>query len=287
MRKIKFPDCTFVLKELTTALTYKNDTPKYKLDTQEEEIISSIYEEYKKSKGAPNDNFKSIVLKEDTNNALHDAYDETQEGRRLYELRSRILISVTRCPLCGISDADELDHHLPRSIYKAIAIYPLNLIPLCHKCNNKKRTVTGENIEERFTHVYFDDFPSFPLLIADVLIVNDALSIDFKISKDGISELLFKQLTFQIQRINLNDRLKKECNIYLSSISSIIENAYGVDNAESLKDLLISQSNENRKRFGLNDWRTVFVSSLANCEDFCNGGFKSILENLYPKENLE
>jgi hypothetical protein len=283
MRTIKAPDYTTALEELKTALTYKNETFKYKLEADEEKIINAIYEEYEKVKGAPSDNFKSNMLSNPTNKALHDAYDETQDGRRLEELRSRILLSVTRCPFCGISDADELDHHLPRSIYQAISTYPLNLIPLCHKCNNKKRTVTGENIEERFTHVYFDNFPDFPLLLADVVIVNDSLSIHFKIEKNGISDLLFKQLSFQIGRINLNNRLKKECNIYLSSIGSIIETTFGTGNAESLKDLLISQSNENKRIFGLNDWRAIFLLSLANCEDFCNGGFKAILNKLYPQ----
>lgn len=283
MRKIKSPDCKLALSELTTALTYKNNTPKYKLNSQEEKIISSIYTQYENTKGFPHDNFKSNALQHLTNNALHDAYSETQEGGRLYDLRSRILVSVTRCPFCGISEADELDHHLPRSIYKAIAIFPLNLIPLCHKCNNKKRTVTGENIEERFTHVYFDNFPDFPLLKADVKLRNNALSVDFIIEKNGISDLLFKQLNFQIEKINLNNRLKKECNIYLTSIGSIIENAFGENNAENLRDILISQSNENKKIFGLNDWRTAFLLSLSSCEDFYNGGFKEVLKELYPK----
>lgn len=283
MRKIKAPSNTTALKELKTALTYKNDTHKYKLEAYEEKIISDIYDQYEKSKGVANDYFKSDQLGKLTNRALHDAYDETQEGRRLESLRSRILLSVTRCPFCGISDADELDHHLPRSVYQAISTYPLNLIPLCHKCNNKKRTITGENIEQRFTHVYFDDFPDFPLLLAEVVIINDSLSVDFKIEKKGISDILFIQLSFQIERINLNTRLKKECNIYLSSIASIIETAFGNGNSKNLKELLSSQANENKKIFGLNDWRTAFMMSLSTCEEFCNGGFKNILNNLYPK----
>lgn len=283
MRKIKAPNNKIAIEELKTALKYKNNTYKYILEPEEEIIINEIYKEYDKTNGAPSDRFKSNLLTKTTNKALHDAFDETQEGRRLESLRSRILLSVTRCPLCGISDADELDHHLPRSIYQAISTYPLNLIPLCHKCNNKKRTVTGENVEQRFTHFYFDNFPDFPLLLADVEVKNDSLSVQFKIEEKGVSDLLYKQLTFQIERIDLNNRLKKECNIYLSSIGSIIETSFGNGNAENLKSLLISQANENKIIFGLNDWRTVFMSSLSNCEDFCNGGFKVILSNLYPK----
>ncbi|TGD57517.1 HNH endonuclease [Flavobacterium humi] len=283
MRKVKAPDIKIALEELKIALTYKNGAFKYELELEEEKKLEVIYKEYEDLKGVANDKFKSDILKSATNDAIYNAYDETQENNRLYSLRSRILLSVTRCPYCGISDADELDHHLPRSIYKAIAVYVSNLIPLCHKCNNKKRTITGEKIEERFTHVYFDEFPDSPLLLADITINDDALSVKFKINEVGISELRFKQLSFQIGRINLNGRLVKECNVYLSSIASMIEDAYGDNNTDKLKELLISQHDTNKRIFGINDWRTVFLFSLANCEDFCGGGFKAILNKLYPQ----
>ena len=65
------------------------------------------------------------------------------------------------------------------------------------KCNNKKRTITGEKIEQRFTHVYYDEFPDFPILVADVSFNNNTLIFDFKIDGSKIPELRFKQLSFQ------------------------------------------------------------------------------------------
>lgn len=285
MRSIKLPDIIDPINELKIALTYKSGIPKYELEAKEEAVIEEIYKKYEKLQGTPDDDFKSLNLKNQTNDAIYEAYDETQEGNRLCDLRSRILLKVNRCPFCGISAADELDHHLPRSIYKAISVYSSNLIPICHKCNNKKRTVTGVNIEERFTHVYYDKFPDFPLLVAEVEFKNDTLSINFKIDPVGIPDLLFKQLSFIIERINLNARLKKECNVYLASMSTSLIDAYGKDSSENLKLLLTNQSNDNKKIFGLNDWRTAFMFSLSNCEEFCNGGFKKYLQGLEPEEN--
>lgn len=282
MRKIKIPSNDSI-SELKTALNYKSGVPKYKLPVHEEAIIIQLYGKYENLQGVANDDFKSINLIAATNNAIYDAYDETQEDGRLEKLRSRILLSVNRCPLCGISDADELDHHLPRSIYKALSVYSSNLIPICHKCNNKKKTLTGINIEERFTHFYYDNFPSFPLLLVDVSFSIDSLSIRFKINDKGISDLLYKQLNFQIERIALNKRLQKECNVYVCSIGSLLEEAYGENDCGNLKTLLLKQSQDNARIFGINDWRTAFTFSLANCEEFCNGGFKDYLKKFRPQ----
>lgn len=281
MRKIDLPDNKTAIEELKTALTYKNGVAKYTLSKKEIVIINALYDKYDKLKGVADEDFKSINLVSDTNEAIYSAYNEVQEKNRLELLRSRILLSINRCPYCSISIADELDHHLPRSIYKAISVYSSNLIPLCHKCNNKKRTVTGENIEERFTHVYFDDFPEFPLLIADVEFKNKSLTCKFEITKTGITDLLYKQLDFQTKRIDLNKRLSREWNDYLTSFAVSLDIVYGDNNYNAVQDLFLKQSETNKKEFGINDWRTALTFSLSNCYEFCNGGFKEYYKNLY------
>lgn len=280
MRKINLPDSKTALEDLKTALTYKNGDAKYTLTDEELKIINDLYKNYDILKGVANKDFKSINLKLETNNAIYNAYSEVQEKNRLEDLRSRILLSINRCPFCGISVPDELDHHLPRSIYKAVSVYSSNLIPLCHKCNNKKRTVTGENIEQRFTHVYFDDFPDSPLLIADVTFKNGSLSCKFKINQKGISNLRYKQLNFQIERIDLNKRLRREWNDYLTSFAVSLEIVYGDSNFKAVQSLFLKQSETNKKDFGINDWRTALTYSLSNCLEFCNGGFKGYYKNL-------
>jgi len=274
MRKIDLPKNDTAIDELKEALTYKNGTSKHLLTSDEISIIESLYKKYDLLKGVADDDFKSIKLNSVTNNAIHVAYDEVQEKNRLKDLRAKILLAVNRCPYCGISVADELDHHLPCSIYKALSVYSSNLIPICHKCNNKKRTITGVNVKERFSHFYFDHFPSSPIFLAEVVFINNSLKIDFKIDDSNISPLLFEQLSFQIEKINLRKRLDKECNIYLSSFGIALNSIYGESNVAAVKDFLNSQAKENERIFGINDWRTALITSLTNCEDFCNGGFK-------------
>ena len=40
--------------------------------------------------------------------------------------------------MCHTSEVDTLDHYLPKSKYPSLSINPLNLIPICNKCNKTK-----------------------------------------------------------------------------------------------------------------------------------------------------
>lgn len=282
MRKVNLPNNDNALEDLKTALTYKNGDAKYSLSAQELETLDALYKKYDDLKGFADDDFKSINLSDATNNAIHDAYDEVQEKKRLQDLRSRILMSVDRCPYCRILDADELDHHLPQSVYKALSVYSSNLLPMCHKCNNKKRAVPGTDITKRFTHVYFDEFPDFPQLVANVSFINNSLIVKFEIDGSNISELLYQQLSFQIKRINLDGRLKKEWNIYLTSFGISLDNEFSRGNGDSVRGLLIQHYEQNKRTFGHNDWRTALLLGLASCEAFCDGGFKEYYKSVIP-----
>lgn len=43
-----------------------------------------------------------------------------------------------KCPYCGISAPETLDHQLPKHVYPEYATYGRNLIPTCGACNNRK-----------------------------------------------------------------------------------------------------------------------------------------------------
>lgn len=280
MRKLELPEKTNCLEHINIAFKYANGLSKYNIDEREQLIINEIYDIYDTLKGLPNDAFKSNLLSSYLNDALENSYNEIQEKGRLNDLRETLLLSVHRCPYCGIADADELDHFLPKSIYKAISIYNRNLIPLCHKCNNKKRTVAG-TVNKKFPHVYFDDYLVKYFFKAETQIKNNALIIEFKVIRDNLLEEEYNILNFLFERINLNERLLKESNIYLSSFSISLEKSFLEFQIDGVREFLQSQYIENQKIFGINDWRTALILSLKLCDDFCNGGFRHYYKNVY------
>lgn len=70
------------------------------------------------------------------------------------------------CPMCGSFHSGTLDHLLPKAVYPVFAIFGPNLVPAC-KCNSTRTDLlTGENVNERILHPYFDDILSDRLLKA-------------------------------------------------------------------------------------------------------------------------
>ena len=281
MWKLPLPCNQNCIEELQTALTYKNGTPKYALTAQDIINIQSIYRRYDELRGrAHEDLIAADLLSDLTRDAIHDGYSEVQENARLKKMRSKLMLAADRCPCCGISAVTDLDHHLPRSVYKPIAVYSRNLVPLCHRCNNKKRTIAGNNPESSFIHFYYDNIPTdHRFLIADSVMINGALDVNFKIIKiDVLSDDIYRMLKFQIERVDLNTRLQKEINVFLCSYAISLNLAYGEDkNFEAVKHLLLSNEQHFIEKMGINDWRSSLLSSLSENIEFCDGGFISAL----------
>jgi hypothetical protein len=285
MWKVQLPDNTDAIHDLFVGLTYADGEPKHSLTAAEWRTVENTFERYDVLQGVAHNDLLANSLRPESKAAIHNAYDEIQEKRRLTDLRSSLLFATDRCPCCGISAVEELDHHLPRSVYHALATYSRNLVPICHKCNNKKRTVTGINPLERFIHVYYDDVPQQEqFLIVTITINGNTLQTTFLIEQSAsMSDEIFHKLTFQTARVNLDQRLKREVNTFLFSACESLYEAYASNNnADNIRILLSRTASQHQNKFGLNDWRTVLLSALANNVAFCDGGFVGILNYQPP-----
>lgn len=280
MWSLRLPENDNKIEIIRTALTYKDGTPKHALSAAEYRIIESIYDRYEELNGRVHVDLLAPTLSETTKSALYDGYGEVQERKRLENYRSELLLSAERCPCCSIGVADELDHHLPRSIYKSLALYSSNLVPMCHKCNNKKRTAAGTVPSNSFLHIYYDQVPSeHRFFFANVQIVDNKLRLSFEVENiEELNDDLYEMIKFQSNRVNLNDRLLKEVNIFLTSFYVSMEPLYSVtSDPELIRTLLLKGEAQYNQTMGLNDWRSSLLHALANNFDFCNGGFRDIV----------
>lgn len=274
MRKVNLPDCSLAFIQLDRALKYRNGSYKHLLTEEEKNIIKKIYDKYDLLKGSIHDEFKSTLLQPSTNNALENAYSEVQIKGRLCDLRSYLLLLIDRCPYCGINPADELDHYLPKSTYQAVSIYPQNLIPICHTCNNAKRTAINNGDNKTFYNAYHESFPNVAVLIAETNFTGNNLIINFDIDSTLSNSELKEKLRFQFERSKLNERLLKEANTFIFDKKSSIEVFYDADPDNGVKKLFEKDYNEYLARYGLNHWKTALVLALSKCDNFCKGGFK-------------
>ncbi|MBO0481256.1 HNH endonuclease [Candidatus Enterococcus courvalinii] len=69
------------------------------------------------------------------------------------------------CAICD-AHADTLDHVLPKSKYVQYTITPVNLVPLCSRCNRVKKDKVTE-VDKIIFHPYFHDYHKMEGLIID------------------------------------------------------------------------------------------------------------------------
>lgn len=255
---------------LDRALTLVNGDKIYDLSNQERTAIHVVYDLYQEMLGQPHPGLTPATL-DDARPALHDAYGQVQIGGRLESLREKLLASADECPFCGFGEPSQLDHYLPRSVYGELAIYPNNLIPCCGPCNNAKRTVVpglGAAHGPGLIHPYFQDLPDIDFLMADVLFEGEALSVAFRIDPTGIDAGLAAKLQFQLDRLKLNARYRKQINKFLNEQRTGML-LFGTGCAERLSKYLSASAGNLAESFHRNDWRVALFRSLAETPEFC------------------
>jgi hypothetical protein len=261
-------------KNLITGLRRASGKWDYPLATNETAQILDLYKKYIKRRGRPCKSLRNNKVPTGLGDAISHAYSQVQQGGRLHALRETLRLQANLCPYCGFGEVRDLDHHLPRSTYKALAIFAMNLIPCCHSCNGKKRALASSKAVGHFNHVYLEHLPNEPFFRAKVNVSRRGLRVSFHIRKTpGISQLTVARLRKQFQRLDLHDRLTKQVNIFLLDLRPAIE-MFADLGSTKLSAYLTSCRDQYRNDFGNNDWRVALMAGLAGSSKFCTGGYK-------------
>lgn len=283
MRNLPLPSRDAALDDLKKALRtyrYRGKELGYAATEKDLEDIIALYDHYDGTGAEPCDALKGDTFSKELIEALYNAYDLTQENRKLDSIRELIFSDVELCPICGIDPAVELDHHLPRSVFKPLSIYTRNLVPLCHACNHTKSAGFGDQDEEerRFLHAYFDALPDLNFLVADIVIRDGGLVVEFKVSETiALPGKYGKRLTHQMTALNLNDRYKSEINTYISGHAVALHLHFGSGGAKSVRKFLKLQARYEVGEFYRNHWRPTLLNALAAHDEFTDGGFADVL----------
>ncbi|RWO78448.1 HNH endonuclease signature motif containing protein [Mesorhizobium sp.] len=250
----------------------------YSATEAEIESVLAIYDSYDASLGAPAEALKGAGLLQQFRDAIYSGYDFTQVGGKLASVRASLMAGVELCPICGIAPPRQLDHHLPRSDYHPLAVYPRNLVPLCQECNQSKSKSAAEEPAQQFFHPYLEAIPDTPFLRAGVAIEGGGLVATFDIDPDApIEALVSSRLSYVLQRLKLNERYAREINIYLTSQATAVRILFDSAGAEGVRNYLLAQADVESREFHLNHWRPVLLRALAAHAGFCGGEFAEVL----------
>lgn len=261
-------------------IVFPTDPPHPVVSSADVDQVVDYYDLYEEKSGRP----CAELVGEDTSEVLrqqvHDAYGLVQDGRRLGVLRSAIKLLADECPYCGYGPIEELDHLLQRGQYKLFSIFHLNLIPSCGTCNRGKRKMPSQNPGEHQIHVYLEDLSDYEFLkvTAEIDPESGGLRTTYWIdAPENMPTDVRDRLVHHIPEFDLQSRYKKQVNIFLGEMEYMIVSSFDEGGIDGLRRCLLGTADALKRRFGFNDWRTALMRGLAECEDFCSGGFRTAL----------
>jgi len=283
MRNLPLPSRDDAQEHLQTALKkyqYKGKRLGYRVSNPQLKAILALYDDYDVTRAAPSLALQGGNLSASLCQRIHDAFDLTQKKRKLRCIRKALTADIGLCPICGIHSVKDLDHFLPRSVFKPLAIYTRNLVPLCRECNGIKLTSFGTTgaATSLFVHAYYDILPDVQFIRADVKIVGEALDVTFYVDQTaGLDPALCDRLDNQITKLELNDRYRRELNTLTYNHAVALYQAYASKRKAGVKTYLRLVSDTLAGQFYRNHWQPVLLDALANHDAFCDGDFAKVL----------
>lgn len=189
---------------------------------------------------------------------IHSQYPKTRDGQTLSYIRAELMAGVFKCPYCSINQPTTLDHYMPESQYKALAVCRLNLVPMCGTCNNLKSTKTYSN----FVHCYYQTYPTAqPFIKAKVYVLKQRFVVKFSIDDGVLSDPALKsKVHYQIDKLHIFQNIMKESSVFIATLCKDFDCKNNADmlawlNRELLKDVDL---------YGFNDWRCAIIRGMLD-----------------------
>lgn len=273
MWKLNKPNLILAIQDLDKVIDASNG----ELDEVDKTGLEILYCMYDDAKGE---------LTEDEHNTfdskkaaeVHKLYRETYKSGtgKLKYIRQELLRNVCKCPYCGFGEPVTLDHYKPESIYKALSVCRLNLVPMCYRCNNLK------GIKDKFIHPYYQEFPTgVKFFVASVTFEFGYFLFDFHIDSGYLDSQLEQILEFQISKIQLSERLNREA---VTMVYELLTDPH-INNDEEMLHLYVENArNENNNKFGLNHWKSVVLDALLKSPDLNVENVNAFLSKMTEQE---
>ncbi len=169
--------------------------------------------------------------------------------------KAQLLKQAGICLSCGIGDADQINHFLPKEHFPEFSILHKNLVPICGTCNEIK----GDNVPgigKNYMHPMFDELPDVPFFEVSINYSASIPKVEFRIANPYSTNVIFRHFI----DLKLDGRLSKKSTEYFLQIKAF-KNELGDDFAteEIERDI--------RKIgvcFGVNFWKYQLCIEMKN-----------------------
>lgn len=180
------------------------------------------------------------------------------------------------CPYCGQRTVDSLDHYLPKSIYPALAVTPINLVPACSACNKTKLDFQPTDAKDLILHPYYDDVPKDIWLKARVLDVGGKPVLEYFADPPSTwpmpwaSRVIAHLETLQLPKLYASHGAEELVNNRKS-----LQDLHFAGGAEAVK-AHCKEVQDSRQAAYLNSWQAACYGALVDSDWFCTSGVLAI-----------
>ncbi|MEU9158626.1 HNH endonuclease signature motif containing protein [Streptomyces sp. NPDC048417] len=196
-----------------------------------------------------------------------------QDGRAIYN-RIKTAPLDERCPLCGHGVVSTLDHFLPKRMFPALCVDPLNLVPACRDCNHAKGEGLPSGAETTPLHPYLDRVDDDSWLEARVA-DSSPIWLDFFVSPPPAWEqVLVDRARHHFALFGLARLFAVQANRIVSNIRRQLTEMLDTGGEDMVRAYLSAEA-DSRLAHQLNGWEGVTYRALARDDAFCNGAFIS------------
>lgn len=225
-----------------------------KIDAAERPPLNNLYEQYDHGNGSVTD-AQHDVIPAITANKVKALYKETYAGGDMEYLRDELFKKAPLCPMCSITSDLTLDHYMPESRYKALAVCRLNLVPACGTCNRKKNAKDYR----QFVHSYYDNIDDAELFKAKCYVLKHRFVIRLSIDDSVLTDrTVVPKVNSQVEVIDLLERVNKAARNYVTDLFTGCSSTTTAELKIWLQETLTSIERTYKK----NDWRYAVVKGI-------------------------
>lgn len=177
------------------------------------------------------------------------------------------------CPNCDKDSVESFDHLLPQTKFPEFSDHPLNLMPCCSECNERKSSNWIENGKRKYLNLYIDELPDVQYLFCDVRVSGDSIECDFSLSNlKGIDADLFRKIRNHFDALDLCRRYKNRSNQLVTELSSHVQLCKSftlgdINEKEYVRHILLDEIANRKQQDGCNDWRTLIFEACCNTDE--------------------
>jgi hypothetical protein len=218
------------------------------------------------------DSVGKLVTKDEMMKLYDNKFVKEGQPGRLYYNEIINLAPLNLCPYCLQRTVTTLDHYLPKSLYPAFAITPINLVPSCKDCNTAKLVESPICKNEESLHPYFDDVNNKQWLFAKIVRTNP-VSFEFYVnSPEEWGDILKTKINNHFKNFSLGELYGIHAASELMNVQPTLQELYefaGTEEVEKHLCLLIRGRFKNNK----NSWQTAMYQAMAVDSWFHSHGF--------------